>query len=178
MTTVLGSRRTFLDYADSDAMEFLETVCDITAVPEYLRLKDCRHHYSTSRYQHCINVAWYTFIWCKRLHLNYRSAARGAMLHDFFLYDWREGTQPIPGNHCEVHPRIALANAERHFEVDPVMRDCILNHMWPTTANRPHTREGLIITLADKYCATMEIGVTTVRVVPPAITHFLQRDNA
>ena len=58
MTFVLGSKRDFLDYQDEEAMEFLEDVCDIVAIPEYQKLKQFRHHYSTNRYQHCLNVAW------------------------------------------------------------------------------------------------------------------------
>ena len=176
MTFVLGSKRTFLDYDDVEAMEFLEDVCDIVAVPKYQELKNFRHHYSTNRYQHCLNVAWYTFLWCKRRGLNAKSAARGAMLHDFFLYDWRvEGSQPIEGKYVEVHPLVALANAEKYFEVDDIMRDCILHHMWPSAKGRPLTKEGLIVTLADKYCATMEIGVHTVQTVPFKIMNSISR---
>lgn len=175
MTSVLGSKRTFLDYNDTEAMEFLECVCDIVAIPEYQELKNFRHHYSTNRYQHCLNVAWYTYLWCHHSGLNARSAARGAMLHDFFLYDWRkEGAQPIPGSHTEVHPLVALANAEKYFEVDDVMRDCILHHMWPSAPGRPLTKEGLMVTAADKYCAAMEISMHTVKTVPPKIMNMIQ----
>ncbi|MBQ1319675.1 MAG: HD domain-containing protein [Solobacterium sp.] len=176
MTFVLGSKRDFLDYQDEEAMEFLEDVCDIVAIPEYQKLKQFRHHYSTNRYQHCLNVAWYTFLWCRRAGLNARSAARGAMLHDFFLYDWRQKeTQPIPGHHAAVHPVAALANAEKYVEVDDVMRDCILHHMWPSAKGRPVTAEGLLVSLADKYCAGMELSMHTVQTVPPAIMNTIQR---
>ena len=86
MTYILGTKQSFRNADDPIAMEFLETVCDIPALPEYQKLKQYRHHYGTTRYQHCLNVAWYTFLWCRNAGLNYRSAARGAMLHDFYLY--------------------------------------------------------------------------------------------
>lgn len=157
MTAVLGSSHSFLDATDASAIEFIDTVCDITALPEYQKLKHYTHHHSTTRYQHCINVAWYTFIWSKALGLNYKSAARGAMMHDFFLYDWHT-EQPLPGRHAEVHPMIAMQNASRYFKLDDVMFDCILHHMWPTARKKPDTIEGFIVTVADKYCASIEFS--------------------
>ena len=95
MTYILGTKQSFRNADDPIAMEFLETVCDIPALPEYQKLKQYRHHYGTTRYQHCLNVAWYTFLWCRNAGLNYRSAARGAMLHDFYLfYCIRRGYSP------------------------------------------------------------------------------------
>ncbi|MBR2991386.1 MAG: HD domain-containing protein [Solobacterium sp.] len=162
MTYILGTKQTFRDADDAVAMEFLETVCDITALPEYQQLKQFRHHYGTTRYQHCLNVAWYTFLWCRNRGLNYRSAARGAMLHDFYLYDHHK-EQPFPGSHAEVHPRAALSNALKFFDPDAIMIDCIVNHMWPGSPHRPATPEGLIVTIADKYCASLEFGTFAAR---------------
>lgn len=159
MTRIHGSSQTFLDAADDNAMEFLNTVSDITANPEYQQLKNYVHHNCTNRYQHCLNVAWYTFLWCKKAGLNYKSAARGAMCHDFYLYD---NAQFYKTNmrHSVVHPRYALLNTRLHFETDPVMEDCIVHHMWPAGSGMPTTPEGMIVTLADKYCASVEWGQT------------------
>ena len=60
--------------------------------------------------------------------------------------------------HTVVHPRYALLNTRLHFETDEVMEDCILYHMWPSGLGKPKTPEGVIICLADKYCASLEIG--------------------
>ena len=155
MTFIIGSTQTFTDPDDPVAMEFLETVCDIPALPEYQQLKQYRHHYGTTRYQHCLNVAWYSFVWCRKEGLNYRSAARGAMLHDFYLYDQHTEYR---GPHADVHPGEALANARKYFETDPVMEDCIISHMWPQGNVKPATREGMIVSAADKYCASLEFA--------------------
>lgn len=157
MTKVIGSKVTFLEADDETAMEFLRNVADITAEPDYQKLKDFIHHNSTNRYQHCLNVAWYTFLWCRNAGLNAKSAARGAMLHDFYLYENKVFYQ-TGMRHAVVHPRYALINAKLHFEVDAVMEDCILYHMWPSGAGKPKTPEGVIICLADKYCASLEWG--------------------
>lgn len=155
MTKVLGSTKTFLNEDDKSAIEFIEIVADITAVDEYQKLKNYTHHHAFTRYQHCVNVAWYTYLWTKASGLDYVSATRGAMLHDFFVYEWKT-EQPISGRHSVVHPRIALENSMKYFEVNDIMKDCIVNHMWPNTIHAPKTAEGIIVTLADKYCATLE----------------------
>ena len=75
---------------------------------------------------------------------------------DFYLYDSHREKAPIPGRHSVVHPQVALANAKHWFPVDDVMEDCIANHMFPTAPTLPRTREGWIVSRADKYCASLE----------------------
>ena len=176
MTKIIGSPRTFTDITDEETLEFVDIVSDIVANEDYQKLKNYTHHYSNTRYQHCLNVAWYTYIWCRRANLNYRSAARGAMLHDFYLYDQHKDEQPIPGRHSDIHPQFALANAEKYFDVDPIMRDCIMNHMFPTSLPVPQTKEGLIVTLADKYCASLELGKIPIQLISPDIARRLRLD--
>ncbi|MCR5229144.1 MAG: HD domain-containing protein [Solobacterium sp.] len=172
---IINNKNTFLDADDETAMEFLKTVADITACEDYQKLKLFTHHRHTTRYQHCLNVAWYSFIWAKKAGLNYKSCARGAMLHDFYLYDPKTGGQPIKGNHIEIHPIVALANAEKYYEVDEVMKDCILHHMWPMNNIRPVTKEGMIVQAADKYCASLEWSIYNVRRIKPVIREAYNR---
>ncbi len=47
--------------------EFLEIVEDLIYTPEFRKLDECSHHYGVSRMQHCINVAYYSFVVCKKL---------------------------------------------------------------------------------------------------------------
>lgn len=173
MTHILGSKRDFLDYTDEDAQEFLQITSDISEHPEFQKLKNYTHHLHTTRWQHCMNVSWYTYLWCKKLSLNYTEAARGALLHDFFLYDYHT-EQPIPGKHADVHPLAAFTNAEKYFEVTDIMRDCILNHMWPTAGIRPATPEGLIVTAADKYCAGIEVGSRSYETLAPLLKQIIE----
>ena len=44
----------------------------------------------------------------------------------------------------------------RDFAVDDTAEDIIGNHMWPMTLTPPHTIEGFIITIADKYSAVTD----------------------
>ena len=172
MTKVLCSTHDFEDADDLEAAEFQAIISDILSIPEFRKLKAYTHHHSTTRYQHCMNVAWYTYLWCRRFHLNYVSATRGALLHDFFLYEWKY-EQPIPGRHSEIHPLIALTNATKYVEIDEVMRDCILHHMWPLAQDRPETREGMIVQAADKYCASIELGTKPYFYMKPRVLHLL-----
>ena len=175
MTKVVGSKRTFTDVTDEEAIEFVDIVSDIVALDEYQKMKNYTHHIGYTRYQHCLNVAWYTYLWCKRSGLNYKSATRGAMLHDFYLYDQHKGEQPIPGRHVEVHPMVALANADKYFEVDEIMYDCITHHMFPSTSIRPVTMEGYIVSIADKYCAGLEVGKTGVDYMSPYVKEAIKK---
>lgn len=170
MTKVLGSTHSFLDADDEEAVEFIRIVSDITSVEAYRRLMNYTHHRVTTRYQHCLNVAWYSYLMAKAAGLDYVSAARAGMLHDFYLYEGHH-TKEMHGRHSEVHPRIALQNAEKYFHLNETEKDCILHHMWPSSHEMPHTKEGLILTIADKYCAAIEFGSGQAVKVPYAIRH-------
>ena len=46
---------------------------------------------------------------------------------------------------------------QRDFALRPVERDMILRHMFPLNLHPPRTREGVLLCLADKLCATREV---------------------
>ena len=48
--------------------EFYSEVKDIAEHPVVLRMKLYPHHGSTNCYQHCMNVAYYNYQWCRFLH--------------------------------------------------------------------------------------------------------------
>lgn len=139
-------------------------------------LKDFVHHGSFSRLDHCLHVSYLSYLVCRKMGFDYRSAARGGLLHDFFFYDSRV-TKPKSGIHCFCHPSIALKNAAQHFPLNKVEKDIILKHMWPVTFSPPKYRESFIVTLMDKYCASMEVAkysgrLNNARVVSPPAGGF------
>ena len=138
--------------------EFYECVKDIIEDPVVLRMKLYPHHGNSSCYKHCINVGYYNYRICKILHLDARSAARAGMLHDMFLYDWHEHKKETGDHfHGMTHPKEALRNASKFFELNKIERDIILTHMWPVTfLTFPRTKEGWITTITDKYCGSCE----------------------
>ncbi|MBR3673555.1 MAG: HDIG domain-containing protein [Clostridia bacterium] len=119
-------------------------------------MKEFRQHYDTSCFEHCKNVAFISYKICKKLNLDYKSAARAGMLHDLFLYDWRKRQDGRKGLHAFTHPRTALENSKKIFELNEKEEDIILKHMWPLTVKLPKYSESYIVTIADKYCALGE----------------------
>ncbi len=138
--------------------EFFEIIKDIISNDTVRQMKNFRQHCNTSCYQHCMQVAYYTYIACKKMRLDYVSATRAAMVHDLFLYDWRKKYRNVdlPGLHAFVHPKIALKNASKLFDLNDTEKDVISKHMWPVTFGFPKYMESYIVTIMDKYSACLE----------------------
>ncbi|MFZ5754310.1 MAG: HD domain-containing protein [Bacillota bacterium] len=136
--------------------EYKEYVWDLLSNETVWQMNRFRHHYIVSRLEHSLNVSYYSYIICAALGLDCKAAARGGLLHDFFLYDWRVENLP-EGKHAFVHPRIALKNAEVLVPLKEKERDIILKHMWPLTWQLPRYPESCIVCLVDKGCALLEI---------------------
>jgi uncharacterized protein len=115
-------------------------------------------HGNTSVYEHSISVAYncYRLALFLRLPVNKKELIRGALLHDYFLYDWHVGNNSN-GLHGFHHPKLALKNAEDDFELSEVEKDIILKHMFPLTAIPPKYLEGILVCLVDKICSIYEI---------------------
>lgn len=143
---------------DINKFEFFDIIHEVTSNEIVQKMKNYRQHCDTSCYEHCLHVAYYTYVVCKKLKLDYVSATRAAMLHDLFLYDWRKKYRNVelPGLHAFVHPKIALKNASIIFPLNAKERDIIEKHMWPLTISLPRYKESYIVTLMDKYSAFYE----------------------
>lgn len=143
-------------------MEEQETIdfygADILMSRGMEREKQFLHHRRVSCYQHSLRVADKSVRIAKRcrIRVNMSALVRGALLHDYFLYDWRERDA---GHrlHGFRHPGRALCNASADFTLTPRERDIIIKHMFPLTLNPPRYRESWIVTLADKICAVEEL---------------------
>lgn len=135
--------------------EFFNIINDLLENDTINNLKLYKHHYGSNRFEHCLSVAYYSYLVCKFLHLDYKSASRAGMLHDLFLYDC-EDKLARPKNHISTHPKIALQNAKKLFDLNDKECDIILKHMWPITFSPPKYLENFIITFIDKFCALRE----------------------
>ncbi|HBC96222.1 MAG TPA: HD family phosphohydrolase [Clostridium sp.] len=136
-------------------IEYRKCINDLIASPVVLSMQNFVQHGSLSCLEHCINVSYKSYVICRYLNLNYRSAARGGLLHDMFLYDWHT-SKPENGLHAFVHPILALKNANMYFVLNDVEKDIIAKHMWPLTLKPPKYGESLIVSSVDKYCAFTE----------------------
>lgn len=138
--------------------EFYEVIKDMYEHPVVQEMKKYNHHCDTDCFQHCLNVSYYNFQICKFFGLNARSAARAAMVHDLFLYDWHTHAAETGDHiHALTHPKRALKNAQKYFKLTPLEQEIILNHMWPVTFYRlPKSLESFITTCTDKICGLCE----------------------
>ena len=142
-----------LIYKDEEFILLIKDLLENNLVQE---MKNYRQHYNTSCFDHCLEASYYSYLICKKFKLDYASAARASMLHDLFLYDWRKRQDGRKGLHAFTHPRTALENSLKHFNLNKKEQDIILKHMWPVTIVPPKYLEGLILTFVDKYCALRE----------------------
>ena len=140
---------------NKSTQEFDDIIRNIIENQKVQEMKKYKQHYETSTFDHCYMVSYYCYKVCKKLKLDYKSAARAGMLHDFFLYDWRikNGRK---GLHAFTHGKTACKNASELFELSEKEKDMIIKHMWPVTVEFPKSIEGLILTFVDKYCAMSE----------------------
>lgn len=126
---------------------------------EVQRMKEYIQHGTTSTYEHCISVVKASYKLDRFLHANSNKKAllKGAMLHDFYLYDWHvKGSHE--GLHGYHHADAAIVNAKKHFNIGKIEEDIIFSHMWPLNLTRvPRGREAWIVCMADKYVSVKEI---------------------
>lgn len=116
-------------------------------------------HGNMSVREHTIRVAEYGMRFGRALGIPYnkRDLIRGALLHDYFQYDWHDKNHvKIQNLHGFFHPGIALKNAEKEYKLTKRQKDIIKKHMWPLTVTPPMCREAWLVTAADKYCSLME----------------------
>ena len=134
---------------------------EILSSDKYLRLKSFIQHGNVTVYEHCIHVALCAIKLNRKMGIKgrERDIIRGALLHDYFLYDWHDCEAPgniHPKLHGFYHPGIALRNATRDFALSEREKDIIKKHMWPLTVKPPRCREAWVVCMADKYASTLE----------------------
>jgi uncharacterized protein len=144
------------------AKELLTRGKDIILSPEAQVLKTFVQHGETTVFEHCLSVAKFSLLMAHflertlKINIDKDSLVRGALLHDYFLYDWHDKTVPGRRVHGFTHPGTAMRNAERDFGLNDLERDIISKHMFPVTPFPPMHRESIIVNLADKWCALCE----------------------
>ena len=148
-----------LENNSADMTEFKNICKDIIENPQYQKLKDIKHH-DKDIYTHNLKVAWISYLTAKRLKLHVHEMVRGALLHDFFFYDWRvKGAKDEFLPHGFTHPFVSRRNAEKVFgHITPIERDIIMKHMWPLTVIPPRYPESFLVSFIDKLVAGKEVA--------------------
>lgn len=121
----------------------------------FKQLKNYKHHYNTSTYDHSIGVAYISLWMIRKLKIqcNEEELIYGALLHDYYLYDCHSGEQSL---HLFKHPRISVDNAKRDWQITKIQENIIKCHMFPLTLTPPRYKESIVVSLADKICALYE----------------------
>lgn len=139
-------------------IEYMECVKDILCSDIFKKLDGFVQHGTTSTMEHSIDVSYTTYLVCKKLKLDYKSAARAALLHDFYLYDWHRPVKETGAFfHGFTHPYKAAKNARKYFGITDAEADMIKTHMFPLTPIPPLSKEGWVLTMADKSASVNEV---------------------
>lgn len=121
------------------------------------REKEYMQHGAVSVYHHSVSVAYVSLYLARRfdIQVDEKALVRGALLHDYFLYDWHV-PDPAHRLHGFLHAKRALKNAIRDFDLGPIERDIIRKHMFPLNLAAPKYPESVLVCIADKLCAVGE----------------------
>lgn len=143
---------------EEEAKEYLQSFLDRYAKDErILRMLAFPHHPPVSAYAHSLMVVRKCVELVVRYNLavNWEDLLLAALLHDFYLYDFRKNSA---FRNCFIHPRKAMENAIELFDVNNHVAKCIRTHMFPATPLRiPKSKEAWILTIADKIAAISDI---------------------
>lgn len=143
-------------FKETNWYAYYETVSDLMHTDSVQSMHQFRHHYSVTCYEHSVFVSYVSFRLARRLGIDYKTAARGGLLHDLFLYDSSDKTN-IDGLQCFCHPKVAFKNAGELCELSDKEENIILSHMWPLSPKMPKSKEAMVVNVADKYCAILEV---------------------
>lgn len=123
----------------------------ISSMDEYVQ------HGNTSCLYHSVAVAYYSLALVNifKIRCDRKSLVTGALLHDYFLYDWHEN-DASHRLHGFRHPKTALNNACRDYSLNEIEKNIISRHMFPLIPIPPRHIEGVIVCLVDKVCSLYE----------------------
>lgn len=142
--------------AEADAIIRLYAA-DILASEGMAEQQTFVQHGSVTVYDHSLGVARACLAAGKvlPLSLDVRSLVRGALLHDYFGYDWHEHSERSKG-HALHHARRAADRALNHFSISELEYEIVSHHMFPLVPLPPRHAEAWVLCLADKAVALRE----------------------
>lgn len=137
---------------------FWEEVRQVCSSSRMNKSRTFYQHGKINIYVHSLRVAYICYYWVKKyhLHVDEKALIRGALLHDYFLYDWHDKEHEHKRPHGFFHPSAALCNAKQDFILTRKEENIIQRHMFPLTLIQPGCKEAWLVCMADKVCSTRE----------------------
>lgn len=132
--------------------EYLQIIEKILNNRKFIKLKEEKHHHNSNRFNHSLDVSYKTYKICKKLRLNYESATKAALLHDFFFDEEFENKK----QRMFKHPKKAIENAKKITTLTKKEENIIISHMYPIGGHLPKSRESIIVDLVDDYVSLKE----------------------
>ncbi len=144
---------------DSSYEEMDRVLSEVRSSRKVQEMKRFIQHGRVTTYEHCMSVARLSYRINSKfsLHSDLKVLLVGAMLHDFYLYDWHDFDNGEHLLHGFTHPMAASSNAKKYFNIDDRTGKVISCHMWPFNPVRiPTSREAWIVCIADKCVSLHE----------------------
>lgn len=135
--------------------EYKKIVKEILRNNEFKKMYYIEHH-GISRWEHLLKISYRSYLIAKKLHLDYKSVARGALLHDFYL-DGDERTTKRKFLDTFSHPKKALETSIDIFNVNSMEQNIIVSHMFPIYPVLPKYKESILVDIVDKIIGTGEL---------------------
>ena len=136
--------------------EYKKIVRNILRNSEFKKLYNIEHH-GISRWEHLLKVSYYSYVIAKKLRLDYRSVARGGLLHDFYL-DGDERNSKKKFFDTFIHPKKALYTSHKIFKINKIEDNIIISHMFPIYPRLPIYKESLLVNVIDKGIGAWEMS--------------------
>jgi len=136
--------------------EYKRIVRNILRNSEFKKLYNIEHH-GISRFEHLIKVSYYAYVIAKKLGLDYKSVARGGLLHDFYL-DGDERNSKNKFLDTFIHPKKALYTSLDNFKINKIEKNIIISHMFPIYPKIPVYKESILVNFVDKCIGSWEMS--------------------
>lgn len=144
-------------------LEHVKTIgAVIIASPEFKNASKQTHHIRGNVAAHMINTAYYSYCICSFLNkLGIKTSTEeliiSCLCHDLGIVGNRHHKYTTGPECIKNHPIDSIPIARRLMgSLTPRQEDTILMHMWPLALSHPRYREGVILSLVDKYCSVLE----------------------
>ncbi len=133
--------------------DYINIISQIVNNNDFQKLKYEKHH-TINRFDHSLEVSYKTYKICKKLRLDYVSATKAALLHDYFFDEEFRGLSK--NKKLIMHYKHSISNAKKITDLTKKEENIIASHMFPIGGKTPKYLESIIVDMVDDYVAIKE----------------------